>query len=60
MADTADTTKQRARQARYRERGRTVSFILTDEAALAKLERLADKHGGVKAAIEAALRGARV
>lgn len=60
MSDKPKDPTRKARQASYRERGRVVSCVLTDEAAQAKLLRLEEKHGGVKAAIEAALRGARV
>lgn len=47
-----------ARQARYRSSGRQVSAVITDEKALSKLDALTKKHGGTKAALEAALRGA--
>jgi hypothetical protein len=48
-----------ARQAAHRARGRTLTVTLTDKAAIAALDRLIAKHGGVTAAIVAALRGNR-
>lgn len=43
------------RQAAYASKGRQVAVVLTDEAAIAALDRLAAKHGGVKAAVTHAL-----
>lgn len=47
------------RQAAHRSRGRTFTVTLLDSVAIAALNRLIAKHGGVTAAIVAALRGAR-
>lgn len=44
------------RQARRRARGRAVSVVLSDPDAIAALDALVEKHGGLKAAIEAMLR----
>lgn len=46
------------RQAAHRSRGRTFTVTLTDKAAIAALDRLIAKHGGVTAAIVAMLKGA--
>lgn len=43
------------RQAAYASKGRQVAVVLTDEAAIAALDRLAATHGGVKAAVTHAL-----
>jgi hypothetical protein len=48
------------RQAAYAANGRSIAFVLSDELAIEKLAQLEAKHGGVKAAITRALRGARV
>lgn len=48
------------RQAAYRNKGRGVAFVLNDEKAMQKLAALEVIHGGVKAAVTAALRGARM
>lgn len=45
------------RQAAHRARGRTFTVTLTDKAAIAVLDQLIAKHGGVTAAIVAALKG---
>lgn len=47
------------RQAAHRSRGRTFTVTLLDSVAIAALDRLIAKHGGVTAAIMAALRGAK-
>lgn len=47
------------RQAAHRSRGRTFTVTLRDKPAIAALDRLISKHGGVTAAIVAALRGSR-
>ena len=56
------TTKKpltiKERRARYRAKGRNVSTVITDEKALEKLDALIDSRGGVKPAIEYALRRA--
>jgi len=50
------TTKTPAeRVAKHRASGRSIGVTLTDPKAIAKLEKLATKLGGVKAAIEYAL-----
>ena len=46
------------RQAAYAGKGRAVAFVLTDERAIAALDKLAELHGGVKAAVTAALHAA--
>lgn len=46
------------RQAAYASKGRQVAVVLTDEAAIAALDKLAAKHGGVKAAVTHALHAA--
>lgn len=43
------------RQAAYAAKGRAVAFVLTDPATLKALARLEKAHGGVKAAVSAAL-----
>ena len=43
------------RAARYKASGRQIACVIRDPAALAALDRLADKHGGVTAAVTAAL-----
>lgn len=43
------------RQAALRDKGRQVAVILRDPAAIAALDKLAEKHGGVTAAVSAAL-----
>lgn len=43
------------RQAAYTARGKQIAVVLTDEKAIATLERLAEQHGGIKAAITHAL-----
>lgn len=45
------------RQAAHRARGRTFTVTLTDKAAIAALDRLIAKHGGITSAIVAALKG---
>jgi len=52
-------TGNATRQAKHRAKGRPVSFTLTDPDAIRNLEALAIKHGGLKAAIEHALRSAK-
>jgi hypothetical protein len=47
------------RQARYAASGRQIACVIRDPAALAALERLAHKHGGVTAAVTYALRESR-
>lgn len=44
------------RQAKHRAKGRPVSFTITDPDAIRNLEALTIKHGGLKAAIEHALK----
>jgi hypothetical protein len=44
-----------ARQAKYAAAGRQIACVIRDPAALAALDRLAQKHGGVTAAVTAAL-----
>lgn len=46
------------RQAAHRAAGRAVGIILRDPAAIATLDKLAALHGGVTAAITAALHAA--
>jgi TusA-related sulfurtransferase len=46
------------RQAAHVAKGRQIAVVLTDEAAIAALDRLAAKHGGVKAAVSYALHAA--
>lgn len=53
---TAKTSAQR--QAAHRARGRTFTVTLTDKAAIAALDRMIAKHGGVTAAIVSILKGA--
>jgi hypothetical protein len=43
------------RQARYSASGRQIACVIRDERAIAALDRLAEKHGGVTAAILALL-----
>lgn len=43
------------RQAEYASSGRPVAFVLRDDKALRSLARLEKKHGGVTAAMTAAL-----
>lgn len=47
-----------ARTAAYRETGRQIAVVLRDDKAIATLDRLAAKHGGVTAAVTAALHAA--
>ena len=47
-----------ARTAAYRESGRQIAVVLRDDKAIAALDRLAAKHGGVTAAITHALHAA--
>jgi hypothetical protein len=51
--DPPDSGAERA--ARYKASGRQIACVIRDPAALAALDRLADKHGGVTAAVTAAL-----
>jgi hypothetical protein len=51
---TAKTPAQR--QAAHRARGRTFTVTLLDKDAIAALDRLIAKHGGVTAAVVAALK----
>jgi hypothetical protein len=46
------------RQAAYAARGRQLSVVLTDPKAIAALDRLAKREGGVKAAVTFALHAA--
>lgn len=46
----------RANMARYRAKGRSVNVVLTDPEALARLTEIGETVGGVKAAIETALK----
>ena len=46
------------RQAAYAARGRQIAVVLTDDKAIATLDRLAKREGGVKAAVTAALHAA--
>lgn len=55
MNDTTNAT----RQAKHRAKGRPVSLTLTDPDAIRNLEALTIKHGGLKAAIEHALKKAK-
>lgn len=48
-----------ARTAAYRETGRQIAVVLRDDKAIATLDRLAAKHGGVTAAVTHALKTAR-
>ena len=48
------------RQAAYAATGRAIACVIRDPAALKALERLEAKHGGVTAAITAALHAASV
>lgn len=48
------------RQAKYAQSGRQIACVIRDPSALAALERLAHKHGGVTAAVTYALRESRV
>ena len=43
------------RMAKYRASGRQISCVIRDPAALAALDALSEKHGGVTAAVTAAL-----
>jgi hypothetical protein len=43
------------RQAALRAQGRQVAVVLRDPSAIAALDKLAEKHGGVTAAVSAAL-----
>lgn len=43
------------RAAKYKSTGRQIACVIRDPAALAALDRLAEKHGGVTAAVTAAL-----
>ena len=43
------------RQAASVARGRQIAVVLRDPTAIAALDKLADKHGGVTAAVTAAL-----
>jgi len=43
------------RQAASVARGRQIAVVLRDPAAIAALDKLVDKHGGVTAAVTAAL-----
>lgn len=43
------------RQAKYAAAGRQIACVIRDPAALDALDRLAEKHGGVTAAVTAAL-----
>ena len=43
------------RQARYAQSGRQIACVIRDPAALAALRALERKHGGVTAAVSAAL-----
>lgn len=43
------------RQAAYAAKGRAIACVIRDEKALAALRQLEEKHGGVTAAIVAAL-----
>lgn len=54
MTDQEQATR-RARQRRYRERGRQVAVVIRDPEAIAALEAGIKLHGGVLAAISAAL-----
>ena len=44
------------RQAKYAAAGRQIACVIRDPAALSALDDLAEKHGGVTAAVTAALR----
>lgn len=52
---TGDTTSP-ARQAKYRAKGKAIGVTLTDPEAIQKLNTLATKLGGIKKAIEHALK----
>lgn len=43
------------RQAAHAAKGRAVAFVLTDPASIKALAKLEKRHGGVKAAVSAAL-----
>jgi tryptophan synthase beta subunit len=43
------------RQAALRDKGRQIAVLLRDPAAIAALDKLAEKHGGVTAAVSHAL-----
>ena len=43
------------RQAKYASSGRQIACVIRDPAALAALDALSEKHGGVTAAVTAAL-----
>lgn len=46
------------RQAAYAARGRPINVVLTDPKAIAALDRLAKREGGIKAAVTCALHAA--
>lgn len=46
------------RQAKYKASGRQIACVIRDPAALAALEKLEARHGGVTAAVTVALLGA--
>lgn len=47
------------RQAAYRAQGRQIAVVLRDPKAIKALDRLAEKHGGVTAAVHAAILAAK-
>jgi len=47
------------RQAAYRAQGRQIAVVLRDPAAIAALDALIAKHGGVTAAVHAAILSAK-
>lgn len=53
---TAKTGAQR--QAAYAAKGWAISVVITDPAAVEALAKLVKANGGIKSAIESALRGA--
>lgn len=46
------------RQADYRNRGRAIAVVLRDDKAIAALDKLTERHGGVTAAVTFALHAA--
>lgn len=54
----APTKTGAARSAAYRDKGRQIAVVLRDPKAIKALDRLAEKHGGVTAAVTWALHAA--
>ena len=56
MNDTAGPVETQSRAQRYRSKGRNINLVISDPEALARLEKMTERLGSIKMAIETALK----